>query len=214
MPTSWGDFVPDWASRLTASFWGQPGLRRGVTLPWLVTHGLTALLIAAVLAAILVKPWRRTVLLLQLLIVVQLCLLTRANVKQYLRSGQLLGVQGRYLFVLMIPLALLVAVAGAGLTRRFTRVSSLTIAITMALVGVALHLMLGWSMLGGYWAGASPGKRLDAVLAWSPLPYAISIAVLLSPLIVCIVWGAATVRRSSRPPRSHVPPREPVASSA
>ena len=97
----------------------------------------------------------------------------------------------------MIPFALLVAVTSTVVIGRFTR-SPLVIAAILALTGVTLHIMLAWSMLDGYWSGASPGKRFASVLAWSPLPHTMSIAALASPIVVLCVGGAVAARGQLR----------------
>jgi hypothetical protein len=198
LPTSFGEWLPVWASRLTGTFWGQPARRTGVSLAWPITHVLTALLIAAVILALAQKPWRRTVVLLQALIFVQFVLLFRSNLKAYHREGVVVAAQGRYLYALLVPLAVLVAIACIAIVRWLPRLSAIGIATGMTITGTVLHFVIAWSMLDGYWFGASVGTRLGSVLAWSPLPYGVSIIVLLLPFAVVVAWIVDAARRRGR----------------
>lgn len=186
-----GAFLPLWADRVTSTFWGQPARRTGVTLDWPVVHGLTALTLAAVAVALASrKPERAAAVALAALVAVQVALLFRSNWKAHARYGGEHALQGRYLYALLVPLAALAALAAWRLLRdRPAWLARLAVAVAAA--GVALHVDLGLSMLGRYWAGPS---RLGSVAAWSPFPVGVTWAVLALPLAVAAGAAVAAAR--------------------
>jgi hypothetical protein len=155
-----------------------------------VSHLLTAAAIVAIVVAVMWSRRRTVSLLLAVLVVVQVALMFRTNLAAHLRSGQLSGLQGRYLFALLVPLAVLGALAvDAVARRRLGDGAAVRIALVTAAVGIALHALLVRSMLRGYWeaADANATERLGAVFAWSPLPVLATAVFVLGPIVVVIV---------------------------
>lgn len=181
-------FAENWFDRVSGTFWGRPAPRTGVMLdPW-ITNGLTVVMALVVFAALWKGRRRAGVLLLTLLCVAQVALMLRTNLAQYLRSGELAALQGRYLYSLLVPLAALAAVAVWGWVGERWHAWVLA---ALAGVGVVFHVVLSWSMLVGYWGGDSVGSRLDSLLAWSPLPHLGSLLLLSTPLLAVAGWGAS-----------------------
>ena len=202
---SFGTFLPDWLDRVSRTFWAMPARRLGLALPWWVSHLLSALTIAAVIVAIVLgrRLWTFTLPLLALCVAQALLLLRsdyRAN-RLHVPGPDLPGVQGRYLFALVVPLACFVAVAVAEITRRRAR-AALGVAVGATAVGCVLHLALAGKMLDRYWEvrDASFTERVRAVYAWSPLPSPLTGIVLALPLVVLAVAAvtalAPRVRRA------------------
>lgn len=208
LETSFLDFVPTWATQVTTSFWGRPLSRfDNVTLAWPITHLLTALLAVAVLAALWRAPraLRRPLWLMAGVGAVQLAVLGGSNLRAYYRYTYVTAAQGRYLYPLLVPAALLVAVACGRLVHRVGWLSTRVVAVALAAIGVALHLELARSMIAGWWAGAGAGDKIAALLAWSPLPVPVTLAVLVSPLVVTAA-GALGAYRASRAVTTAVTP--------
>ena len=200
---SFGSFLPEWLDRVSRTFWAMPARRLGLALPWWVSHLLSMLTIVAVIVAIALgrRLWTFTLPLLALC-VAQVVLLIRSDYRAnrlHVPGPDLPGVQGRYLFALVVPLACFVAVAVAEVTRRSAR-AALGVAAGMTALGCLLHVALAGKMLDRYWEvpDASFAERVRAVYAWSPLPAPLTGVVLALPLVVVVI--AAVVARAA--PRS------------
>ncbi len=198
--TSLGEFVTTWPARLSVSFWGQPGRRTGVSLPEVVT-GVLSVAAIVLMAVGLLAAWRRGTgraipSMLALLCAVQVALVFRTNWAGYFRGSGLEGFQGRYFFIVLVPMAVLVAMGVAALTGGsgatadavVRRVSALRVAIAMAVTGWVLHAMVAERMIERYWGepGASLASHVAAVRAWSPLPNLATMVVLWSPVMVAV----------------------------
>jgi hypothetical protein len=114
-------------------------------------------------------------------------------------------VQGRYLFALVVPLAVFFAVAVAELVRRSER-AVVGVALGASALGFVLHVALAGNMLDRYWEGpdATFTERVHAVYAWSPLPAPLTGVVLALPLLL-IVAGAVMAVASRVRPRAITP---------
>lgn len=219
------DYATTWIERVASTFWGQPARRTGVTLaPWMIAALTVAIVAACLYALVRSRRFRWPVWLLSLLVAGQVALMFRTNWKTHVRAGSLNGLQGRYLFALVVPLAVLATAGVAALVRRrradedgnsdgdgtaspTTARTATGIAAAIAAAGVGLHTFLGWSMLtGGYWAADGDGAmgQFDAVLAWSPLPDPLTISAFLATALAVVsaaawvarqLWAGRTVRR-------------------
>jgi small subunit ribosomal protein S36 len=217
------DYVPDWIARVSSTFWGQPARRTGVTLaPWMITSLTVAAAVVCLYALVRARRFRWPVWLLSVLVAGQVALMFRTNWKSHQRAGTLNGLQGRYLFALVVPLAVLATVGVAALVHRRRTANDIDeavhegvgeddatqatagrttagIAAAVAAAGVGLHVFLGWSMLtGGYWAtdGDGVGGQLRAVVAWSPLPALLTITTFLATglaVVLAAVWAARQI---------------------
>jgi hypothetical protein len=203
-----GDFVREWVSRVSTSFWGSPASATGIELSRWVVVVASVVTLALVAVAVLVPWWRRrgrTVpTALSVLIVGQVLLMVETNWRGYFRTQGVNAFQGRYLFVVLVPLAVLVALGVVHVVRLARgRVDPLGVAVVFAGVGVALHAVLSVQMLERFWGpvGGTWGEHVDALLAWSPLPVALTWPVVLSPWLVTVA-GVVTwaVRRRGAPP--------------
>jgi 4-amino-4-deoxy-L-arabinose transferase-like glycosyltransferase len=196
---SFGSFLPEWLDRVSRTFWAMPARRLGLALPWWVSHVLSVVTIVAVVVAIAFgrRLWTFTLPLLALCVAQVLLLLRsdyRAN-RLRVPGPDLPGVQGRYLFALVVPLACLVAVAVAEITRGSAR-AALGVAIGATALGFVLHVALAGKMLDRFWEvrDASFAERVRAVYAWSPLPSPLTGVVLALPLVMLVI--AAVVARA------------------
>lgn len=195
-------FVPAWASRLSQSFWGLPARRTGVGLPAPVSHGLSAGVLGLSVLALRDARRRPASVLLILLVVSQVLLLAQTNLRAHLRTGVYPAVQGRYLFALLIPLALLCVVGARQLRTwwpgRVPMPSTTLVALSVASVGAVLHLLLAASMLQGFWGddAAGLGDRLAAVVAWSPLPALMTHVVVWALVAATAVLVVGTLSRA------------------
>lgn len=120
----------------------------------------------------------------------------------YTRVADLLGLQGRYLFPGVAALAVVVAAGAAALAGR--RVAALAFAAVLAaqITGI-------FTVLDAYWGG-----RADAVLAWSPWPAAVTLAVLGGAVAAFAAVGVAVLRTSgTRADREAAPVDAPGATT-
>lgn len=188
--TSWAETGTQWlgtfARLMNRRFWLDPGAS---VLP--PAAGAAALLGAGLLAAGIVlslvlrrPPWRDAL----LLAVPFGCLLAIVATGSWAAWEAVLreaGMQGRYLYGALPPLAVL-AVAGAGrLLPRSLPLLVLTGACAAQLLGLALVLRVYWLPP----AGSAPGRLLgatDNLLAWSPWPPLPVLAVLLAAVVVAL----------------------------
>lgn len=199
-----GVFLRNWLDRLSQSFWGLPARRTGVALPAVVSHSLTVATLALALAALADRARRTAVTLLLLLAGSQVILLAQTNWRAHLRTGVYPAVQGRYLFAILIPVAVLVVLGARQLARRAPSLpwpGTTAVALVVGAAGAGLHLLLGWSMLQGFWGepDASPGARIGAVVAWSPLPAVLTHAVLWAFVTSGVGTAAAAAAALTRP---------------
>jgi hypothetical protein len=166
-----------------------------------VTTSLTVAAVVAIVVALCSRrPWRRAAVLLVLLCAVQVGLALRTNYASDPGGRRPSSAQGRYLVVLLVPVAVLAALACWRALARWSPRAVLRAALTTAAVGVVLHALLARSMFVGYWAGGSVAARADAVLAWSPWPEPISWAMLAAPLAaLAAALASAWVRRARSP---------------
>ncbi len=202
---SFASFLPRWLDRVSRTFWAMPARRLGLALPWWVSHALTAAaILAVVLAIVLGRRFRRFTFPLLGLCVVQVVLLLRSDYRAnrlHVPGPELAGVQGRYLFALVVPLAVFFAVAVGELTSRSVR-ATVGVAVVAIALGCLLHLALARSMLERYWEGrdATFAERVHAVYAWSPLPALLTGVVLALPFLL-LVAGAVIATSVTRPDR-------------
>jgi len=82
----------------------------------------------------------------------------------YARSGRVQGLQGRYLFVALVPLAILVGIGLARLVGRWAAALVLGWSVVMVLEGWRVALRAWWGA-----PGASVMGSLHAVDAWNPV---------------------------------------------
>ena len=235
VPTSVDEFFREWVSRLSISFWAQPGRRSGVELPAVATSIATAVLVALVVVAVVVPLVRRRGRLVPVVLAVlcagQLALLGRTNWAGYFRGSGYEGFQGRYLFIVLVPLAVLAALGVREIVgpRRHADASQLVgevpdhpmgrdresgVAVLFAAIGVAAHGWLAYVMAQRYWGDpdAPVVDHLADIEAWSPLPVLGTRVVLAAPVVVVglgVLWGLwALVRSGARrqPPDGAVHP--------
>lgn len=187
-PDTWW-WVRHYAEAMTERFWSWIGGYGGR-----VPAPVFLLATACSLAGIGVAIWtassarRRAVLAILLLpIVANIGIVALPAYRAYARSGASPALQGRYLFPGVVALA---AVVAMGLHRALGRNGSwlplLTLGAAAVIQGFAVI-----RIMGSFWGpeGASFVERVRAMLAWSPWPAAVVLAVLLAvPLL-----GALTV---------------------
>ncbi len=182
------EFTPVWTKGVAWTFWGQPGRLTGVTLPFWMVLVLSAVAVAIVLVAVVTAGRRWPTWLLGVLVVAQVGLMFGINWRSYSRQGVFSALQGRYLFSLLVPIGVLAAIGVAALLRQRGTALVPAVGVVIAAVGIGLHAVLGWSMLtAGYWGGEGVSELIGAVVAWSPLPAALTLSVFAANAGVVIV---------------------------
>lgn len=162
-------FAGDFSDRFVASFWGDIGWFE-VRLPFGVSVAMTVLLVVAVAAAVW-RSWSRAVLLLPA--IAGSAMVLSAAWGAYKKTGVSYATQGRYLFTGIAGLSVLAALGVARLLRRPSPwIPLATLALALALQGTAL-----WVTLHRYWAGGSIIDRLRAMVAFGPVPGAVTVTV-------------------------------------
>jgi len=200
VPSSFGKFFPQFLDLVSRTFWGQPARRLGIGLPWWVSHSLSVLMVAAVIAAFITAVSLRR----YLVVLVALCAgqgaallqATWATNRVHNRGfNGFTALQGRYLYPMLVALAAIVAIACYGVFSRFSQRAVLASGVVILAVGAVLHVALGMMMLDGYWQGSSLShmKHLHAVVAWSPLPQLVTVAILALPFVVFAIGIAVSV---------------------
>jgi hypothetical protein len=118
----------------------------------------------------------------------------------YESSGRPDLMQGRYLFGAMVPFAVITAIGVARLLGRWASLAALTAAAVMQVDGFRVGLRAWWAE-----PHASVARRIDALVAWSPLDraaiYALVAVLVASTLATVLVLVRAahdsrTTRRS------------------
>lgn len=207
-PAAPAAFVPDaglWAqlafSRLVLRFWGQFGWLE-VPLPWALAWGLCALGAGTAAVALCVPRWpaknRRAelaVLLAPLPLLLAIVLPGAWTI--YARTGGPAGLQGRYLYPGLVGLATAVAVGAALLLRR--RGARWLPLGVLGAAGV-LHGYAALLVLRHFYGPPDPVVQTAwrGLLAWSPLPPAGIVAVLLATLLVGLAAAVALTAGAAR----------------
>jgi hypothetical protein len=200
---SFGSFLPLWLDRLSRTFWAMPARRIGLALPWWVSHGLSVVaIVAVVLAIVLGDRYRKYTLPLLGLCAVQVLLLLRSGYRAnrwHVPGLELAGVQGRYLFALVVPLAVFFGVAVAEVVRRSER-AVVGVALGTSALGFVLHVALARVMLDRFWEGrdATFTERVRAVYEWSPLPAPVTGIVLALPFLLVLAAAVSVATANAR----------------
>lgn len=130
---------------------------------------------------------------------------TASTWRLMVRTGEAAGLQGRYLFVGVVGLAVLVVLGGARLLGR----RHLLLPVLLFSGGAVFVTVSFVRALGYHWErrGSSVGEALTALLAWSPVGSSATSAVLLSiPVLAVLVLVvlmrdfAGPLRRGGRRP--------------
>jgi 4-amino-4-deoxy-L-arabinose transferase-like glycosyltransferase len=212
-----GQFVGEFADKVSASFFGYVGLLEA-PLPVLLTGGLTAscLVLMAVGLPSRRRLGERAAFALVILLTIGVLLATTFRAHQDTHNFP--GLQGRYLFVLLVPILALVT-AGAARIARLLRVRSRAALTLVAGAGVAVAAAGLVSGFARYYLdeGASLGAALDQFLARAPVSsvtvglLALGVGVLL--LLLAYVEGRATGEASAMadPVREPGPRPDPAA---
>jgi hypothetical protein len=193
---SFVDFFEVFRRRISASFFGDIGLLEA-PFPETLTRGLTL----ALLALLVVGLWsrrrmgERVVLLATILLTFGVLLGTTYGAHRV--THNLPGLQGRYLFVLLVPLLALVAV---GLDRlvRLVRIPARWLLVAVPVVGLAVAaagLLLGFET---YYLveGQSVGRALDVYLGWAAWSWAVMAALVAAAVLACCVLAYALGREA------------------
>lgn len=160
---TFGRFVATVPVSLVRSSWGRFGWLEVDAPLWLALGGTAVVVVGLGLA--LSRPRQdlfRAAAATALALVAQLGVVLLLTLRQYVRHGFLVGLQGRYLFPLAASVAAVVAVGLA-------RVVPPRWLALLALVAAGVAQAVGaHSALTGFWGGGTQGLRL--VRAWLPLP--------------------------------------------
>lgn len=192
------EFALTFLARIRWTFFGEVGPREHASLRAL-TMALAILFVVLVAAGLFSRRRLGDRLVILLAAGASVGVLFATTYSGHLQTNRLQGIQGRYLFVLLVPIAVLVAV---GLTRiaprlRF-RASWLLPGIALAGFGVsAAGIALGFRI---YYAvpGRPVGEAIDRYLAWAAWPPTVLGGLLAAFLLtgLALVWSQARgVRR-------------------
>jgi hypothetical protein len=194
---NFGDFVNVEWDRLTASFWGQFGALR-YPMTQILTDSLTVIALAVIIGWAFRRSSNRTITLVMLITpVITLVSQLQNNFAAYDSTQIIAGAQGRYLFISLVPLIVVSAVAWRNLLTttaerdRFGRLARWAFPIiglygfTVAYRGFYEHTHLQVTTHGlGLLVNLSPAGRVGFV----------GIALLLA---AATVWAAIEVRRTT-----------------
>jgi hypothetical protein len=195
---SLGDFANVFQARISSSFFGDLGLLEA-PMPTPFTRTLTFVLLAPLVVGLWShRRWgERAVFVLS--IALTLGSLFATTYSAHRTTHSLPGLQGRYLFVLLVPLLVLVAV---GLDRLVSllRVPSRWLLFTVPVVGVAVTvagLLLGFRL---YYLvdGQSVGRALDVYLGWSAWSWTIVAGLAAAMVLCCVVLAYMLGRTAGR----------------
>lgn len=206
------DFVPDvpwwlwfFVRRMAHKFWGFFGIEQ-VSLPYALIVVATVLTLVALALAVRRRAWAGARMpqldgaVLLAPTVTTLALVVLGAWQGYARTGLTTGVQGRYLFVGIVGIAVAVA-AGAStvVAERWLPVGVIAGAAVLQVSGMA-------SVTAGYWAGDGLPAQLRTVLFWSPWPPPVVVA---SWVALAVLGGSvlATAARGAGLPGSAGDPR-------
>jgi small subunit ribosomal protein S36 len=202
-------FWPVYLRLLERRFWSALGLIDRPELPWAAIHGLTALLLLGILAALLLGRARGGRAGLAVLVAPAALVFFALGLwdwRYYARTGLRAGIQGRYTYPALAPLAAVVAVGYGGLFGRFRRL----LPLLACLLGLGVQLLALRAVVRSFWTPSPGGDRLTdvreasaALLAWSPWPAGATLApfVLAALLGLAALLAAAVVATRRREPR-------------
>lgn len=171
-------FAGNFTDRLISSFWGNVGWREA-HLP----IGLSALLTVLLVVAIGLACWRRWErLVLVIPTVVAGFMVVAAGWGAYRKTGVSHATQGRYLFTSIAALAALAALGVDRYASRFAR----WLPVTLLAGGFGLQAAMLVIAVRRYWAGGGL-DRVDALVAFSPLPDPVTTGFLLLVPVTAVV---------------------------
>lgn len=207
---SWSRFVPEFVERLSMRFWGGLGYPDTPIMPKAFTGAWLALFVAAALVGVGFGLGGRrgrlaaATLLLPAIGLVALIFIGAGNA--YVFNGRLPGIQGRYVYAGLTPLAVLFAL---GLTRLAGRAGRV---LPLLLVGAGVVTQAwAWRLLISAWwvpraavgnGEASARGSLAGIERWSPWPdWATRVPFAAVPLLalVALAVAVAGLRRDPRP---------------
>lgn len=185
------EFTDQWITLTVRRFWGDFGYY-DTRLPGLVVTVATLLCLALIVVACVARDrvagtrrGDRILLAAALPLLMGIQYVTALD--SYMDSGRFAGLQGRYWFGAIAPIAVVIALGAAILARGLRRwLPAMALAAVCAMQGFALATILGF-----YWGdpGSPLTSRLRAVTAWAPLPG----EVIAAAALVGVVVGAAAL---------------------
>lgn len=151
---------------------------------------VTALLLLVVIAAVGVARLRGVGMVLALTVATSLAMITWASVQAYLLTGLTPGIRGRYLFVGIVGISVLVAV---GLERL---AGGAAVPWLVGGLGLALHLATVLSSVDGFWRGAGLVDSARTAFAAAPLGQGVTViaGVLAVVAMAVVVRGTLHLR--------------------
>lgn len=201
---SFGEFLGEFASKVSGSFFGYVGLLEA-PLPLLLTRSLTWIFLALMAVGFVSRRRFGERVVLGLVIALTVGGLFVSTFAAHRRTHNFPGLQGRYLFVLLVPILVFVAV-GAAWVARLLRVPGRGAVLLAAVAGVGVAAVGLITGLERYYLaeGQSIGHALDLFLAWAPWSW-IPLGLLVVAVVVLLLLLAYTEGRAAD--RHHVTPR-------
>lgn len=206
------EYFPDFASRLTYRFWGRFGWYEA-PLSVLSVVLATAVVVFALIS--LASMWRRSatgtgeghpiarsgwaLVIFGSLFPMLVAFVLYIGWSRHIVDGRTPFIQGRYLFVALVPFVVVVGAGLASTLRRWAPALVLAGAVLIQLDGFRVALRVWWAE-----PGASLRRSAQAAIAWSPWP-PLAIYILMIVLVATIVFTAVAMgrwlRAESRPDR-------------
>jgi len=197
------DWVSQYPIRMMQSFWGNFGYLDVPIARWMAVVA-TGVALALVTWGVLRRslPIRSRLILLMPVATIVLGNAVQHWATIYPRLGGFGGSQGRYLFAAIPPAALLV---GATVVRR-RRLASIGLVLTG---GAVLHIVSIRLQLEAFW-GLENGSAYAVrnVVAWSPLPTPVSLAVFAAMFLAAVWTGYGLLSPIHSDPNEHLGPQK------
>ncbi len=177
-----GSFVLEIVIHTVRSFWGRFGYL-WLALPswWMVAMSL---LVLVALAVAIMRPRARHVRTMMIPIGIIGVMYAWAAYQVYLATGVHAAQQGRYVFPVVVSLALGVGAAAGHVPARWVRRGQ------TCLIGIGFAMSMSL-MLGSFWGGAGLTGRMHSIAAWSPLGWGAVAALILGWALLAVGMARA-----------------------
>jgi 4-amino-4-deoxy-L-arabinose transferase-like glycosyltransferase len=192
------EFLLVFLRRIHRSFFGDLGVGEAPSLRAL-TLALAVVFVVACAVGLVTRhrPAERLVIVFGTAVVVGV--LATTTYSAHLHSGRIPGIQGRYLFVLVVPIAAL-AVVGLSRLARLVHLRDRGLAAVCLGAGLgltALGLVLGFRL---YYeeSGRPVDAALDRFVGWAPWPPGVLVGLLAAVLIAAVALACVLPGRSNR----------------
>ncbi len=181
-------------------FWAMLSIKYGYTafpawLPLLLSIALVALLVIGAVAAPRLQVSRRHVFYLLAPVVLTFCALIAGVLFLARRTGVAAGLQGRYLYATLVLIAVVAALGMVALARQQRRIVIPLAGFVVVAMATAFGRAISYHYGEARWS--NPLAALPDVVAWSPLPPALTWALLVA-MVGAWAWLIVEAVRETR----------------